>query len=317
MSLLALVSAAFAAPVQGYWHPADLVAESKRFAEANRAAGGAYEAAARGSVALARALNDYREALDLLGGAAPPLEYERLDILEQSFHRQHAVAQAFADTLIEDFDHVFSAARERAVADLGATVVTCEREIPDGPRVPGMRPRTRKNPECVGADLNAAIAAKMDEDPVLDTALAEILAIPWPTTQLPVEAMRLEGDAGQFIDVHTLFRTGAGVALGRIARDDDDARMPFEAAIEAGADVAALKTQVDAARQITLATAAKRAALAAPVLDAARASLTKSRAPATGWCAQPAILGGCVGEDVTEAMVPKLLADKKVAKAIE
>lgn len=318
MWLLTLISVALASP-SGFYHPADLTAKSARFAEANRSAGTAYEAASRRAVELARALNDYREALDLLGDAAPAEERERLERLEQDFHRQHARARAFADVLVEDFDVVFTDALERAVEGLGVEVTACEREIPDGPQVPGMRPRTKQNPACQGKDLNAEIAARMDADPTLQAELADILSIPWPTLDLPAEPQPVLGGGERSLQVRALLQQGAPRALADISRQDDQARMPFEAAIEAGAGKQELAAMVQAAREVTEQTAARRAALAAPVLLAAKGALdrwAKKGEPTTGWCANPPALGGCQPPDATEALVPRLLAHKKVARAL-
>lgn len=58
---------------------------------------------------------------------------------------------------------------------------------------------------------------------------------------------------------------------------------------------------------------------ATPLLDAAVGAMkkyTKAGEPVTGWCLNPVTLGGCVGEDATAALVPKLLQEKKVSAAV-
>lgn len=318
MWLIALVSAAVAAPA-GYYHPQDLAARSERFSEVTERSGGAFEDASRRSSELARALRDYREALDLLGDRAPAAERERLEELQKTFNRQRATLQAFAETLLEDVDGEFRAAVERAVASVPGEVTVCEGEVADGPRVPGMRQRTRPNPDCTGDDLNDALAGKVDADPALRRALREIVAVEWPALDLPSEPQAPVGGGARWISVHALLRQGAAGTLKRIVQEDDEARLPFQAAIEQGASAAELAEHVDAARRLTAATASKRARAAAPVLEIADSRLQrleKRGEPATGWCANPPLLGGCTGDDATGDLVARLLDDKKVGKAL-
>lgn len=318
MWLYALLSTALAAPV-GYWHPQDLAARSERFAEANDAAASTYEEVARRSDTFARALRDYRVALDLLGDRADPLERERLEALEKEFNRQQAVIRAFADTFVEDFDTEFSAAAERARAALGGTIEECRGTVEDGPRVPGIRPRTKPNPACKGDDLNAELARRVDTDAELKAALDEMLALEWPQLKLDVRFVSPVGGGERHVSVLGLFQEAAPDALRAIEQADDRARLPFEAAIEEGATPDQLAAKVAEARKITEQTAAKRAALAAPVLDAADRHFAKAEKKGevpTGWCAQPQVLGGCTTHDETDPLVPRLLADKKVKKAL-
>lgn len=318
MWLLALISTAFAAPV-GYWHPQDLAAQSQLFARANDAAAATWEQLSRRSDSYARALRDHREALDLLGDRAPAAERERLAALEKEFNRQQAVVGAFAETFIEDFDAEFSAAVGRARAAMGGTIVECQGTVADGPQVPGLRPRTRPNPDCQGEDLNRDLAAKIDADPQLAAALDEMLALEWPSLELEATPVPPVGQGSRHVPVLALMRQGAGPTLRAIDQADDRARMPLEAAIEEGATPDQLAAKVADARKITEQTAARRAELAAPVLAAAEGVLAKAQKkgePATAWCAQPQILGGCTGDDAGSTLVPHLLAQKKVKKAL-
>jgi len=302
----------------GYYHPADIAAESKTYGVAADQASAAYESANRTAEALALAFTEYELSLDLLGAAAPAAERARLDALRKTYNRERAQLESFASYMLEDFDAVFLAAMDRAVAThKGAT--ECEAMVQKGPSMPGIKPRYEKNPECTGEDLNAEIAAAMDRDPALAAAVKEILTVEWPALTTGAEAMAPIGGADRWVSVSALLSKGAAGALAAIDREDDAARTPLAAAIEEGATTEEKAALVSQARQITADTAAKRASLAGPVLtaaDAAAAKWVKKGEPATGWCANPAMLGGCSGADATGELVPRLLADKKVGRAL-
>lgn len=311
-----LLASALAAP--GTYHPAEIAAQSQLYATASDGAGRMFEERARGAEGLARALEDYELALDLLGDRAPEASRQRLDALTQEYNREFAVLNAFANTMVEDFDGEFVAAMERAIAKHPGAV-ECEREIAEGKGLPGMPAKKKPNPDCQGADLNAQIAKAMDDDPKLKAAVGEILALTWPELALEAVPEAPIGGAGRAVDVGTLFRQAAPTSLDRIEREDEDARLPFQAAIEEGASTDDLEKLVAQARAVTTATAAKRAAMAGPVLGAAEATAAKwakKGEPALGWCANPASLGGCIAPDATAELVPRLVADKKVAAAL-
>ncbi len=314
MWLFALVVTAVAGPT-GYYHPFDLGQTSVLFREASNGAMGGMEEQSRNSVLMSRSLQNYQQSLDLLGDRAPAAERERLDKIEAAFNRDFAVLQAFADTVIEDVDTEFKAAVERAIATLEATAVECEREIQDGPQVPGMRARMKPNPECKGEDLNEKLAEVLDADPALKAAVGEITAMQWPKITVPADAVDPIGGP-RHIHTREFFMAGARDAMIAIDRADDEARLVFEAAIEEGEDLSAY---VGAAKKVTAETAAKRAALAAPVMEAADGVLAKwvgKGEKPTGWCANPEALGGCNGKDATKELTERLLGEKKVEKAL-
>jgi hypothetical protein len=307
--------AAYAAPV-GFWHPDDLAPRSEVFVASSQRLQEPFDKQSSASEQLAAALRQYREALDLLGDRAPAAERDRLEALEKEYQRQHAVLQAFADQVVADYDGVFTAAVDRAVAGIKGEVEQCAATIRKGPNLPGMPTREEKNPDCHGEDLNGKLAASVDQDAALKAAIDEILNRPWPTVQLDSAAQAPIGGQARWISVRELMVAAARGPLQSIDQADDEARGKIDAAIESGATVDQLKALEPEAKKIEQDTAAKRAALAAPVLAAADARIAKkwTSEPATGWCANPALLGGCTGEDQSRALVARLVADKKVAK---
>ena len=313
--MLALMLAVLA-NAGGHYTPGDTAANSALYAKAAEVAGTRFRDHQARSEAVALALDEYRTGLDLLGDRALADDTARLDRLSKQFARERAVLQAFATAMMEDFDGVFQAALARA---LPADAVQCQARLPTGPALPGMPAPMEDNPDCTGEDLNRSLGAAMDADPVLNAAIEEILALEWPEITIDAAAQQPVGEAERWISVTPWFRGAAGGALKAIDRADEQARLPFEAAIEQGADKAALQSMVDDARKVTEATAGRRAALAAPILLAAEAwsaKRSKKGNPGVAWCANPALLGGCVGEDASASAGAELRADKKVAKAL-
>ena len=313
--LLALLMTPTALAADGFWHPNDLMSSSQAFGRLNEGAMAPFEERSRRTQELAQALNNYALALDLLGGAATDEQKTRLDDLEKQFNRDKAQLEAFASALIEDVDTVFYDGVERALAPLEGEYAMCEREIPTGPQVPGMRPRTEPNPECTGDDVNAKIVAALDRDAELKAAIDEIVALEWPNYAVDTTPQPAIGTAGAWIGVRPLFAKGAAAALKKIDYDDENARLPFQSAIEEGADKAELERLAKDAEKIEAKTAKRRADLAAPVLEAADKALDKW-GESVGWCANPIGLGGCEGDNRTNDLIQRLLDDKRVSKSL-
>ena len=294
----------------GFFHPRDVAASSSTYAAASERMADQAEQARRDARALALALQDYEEALDLLGERASAAERDRLAELERRYHRDLAVLQAAVDELVGGFDAAFSSSLERALADHPGAV-RCEREVASGPSIPGLGARRKTNPACQGEDLNATLARALDADPRL---VASLDTLP---TELPGFGLTVEPMPGpeRWVGVAPFFQAVAGSRLRAIRHEDETARLPIEAAIEQGASPEELAELEPRAREIDAQTAEKRARLAAPVLARADVVLAK-RAPEAGWCAQPVRLGGCTGSQATESIAGMLREDRKLLRAI-
>lgn len=313
--MLALLLAVFA-NAGGHYTPADTAARSALYNRAAESAGSTFRDAQARVEAVGNALDDYQTGLDLLGDSATADDIARLQALKKRFARERAVLQAFATTMMEDFDTEFQAALTRA---LPADAVQCQARVPTGPALPGMPAPMEDNPDCTGDDLNPTLGAALDADPALNASIDEILGLEWPAISLDQTPRSAVGDAEQWVAITPWFGAAAGNALKAIDRRDAEARLPFEAAIEQGADKEALQAMLADARKVTEDTRQRRAAVAAPVLDAVAAwsakRVKKGRA-GVAWCANPALLGGCTGTDVTASKGAELRADKKIAKAL-
>ncbi|TVQ87072.1 MAG: hypothetical protein EA397_19160 [Deltaproteobacteria bacterium] len=311
MMILLLAAAALAEPT-GHAHPSEIAQHSALYTKAAESAGSTFQSLESKSEALATALRAYETSLDLLGNDAPAAERERLATLRTTFNRERSVLQSFATTLMEDFDQEFSQAMER-VLPKGAQI--CEPTVSAGASLPGVASRTQPNPDCEGPDLNQQTAAKMDADPSLQAAVEEMLSLDWPELSLEPASQDPIG-AQTWIQVYPLFSKLRGSALKSIDRADEEARLPFAAAIERGASTEELATMREDAKAISDKTARARAALAQPILEAIRARSGRKGLPELGFCANPELFGGCRGTQASPSQIDAILSDKKVQRTL-
>lgn len=301
------------------WHPADVAASSRQFDRLAARQSAVFEDRNRTAASLSGALRDYRTALDTLGERAPVAERNRLEDLESSYNAQFARLQAFADRSVGETEAAFGTALERALAKRGIGDPPCEKERPmGGMRLPGLPARMEPNPDCTGADRNAEVAAEIDADPVLGAFVDHALAADWPALALADrEPVPVVGTGERWIGVTAFLRATAARALDGVDQADDLERSRAGLDLATADEATAL---IDTARAIAARTAAARAGLADPLLRAADkvfARWAKEGEPATAWCAAPAGLGGCTGEDATSALLSRLLADRRIGKLDE
>lgn len=298
----------FSVALAGFYHPADVAGESARYAEASGVSASKAAEAQRKARALATALGDFEEANGVLG-TGPSARHAAL---QKQYNRDLAVLQQFVDQQIEAFDLAFQAALQRALAaHPGAR--RCQREIPKGKPLPGMRARMERNPECQGDDLNQGLAGAMDNDAVLAGALKQVNSRAWPDFEIEQQPLAVDGD--RWISAPRFFRAHLRDPLRQIRAADAEERSAFYVAIEQGASQQELEGMVEAAKGIDAKTAARRLAVGAPILARAEVVFAK-KAPGAAWCAQPVVFGGCAGQDATDALQAVLLADKKLTKVL-
>ncbi|MFT7519857.1 MAG: hypothetical protein ACI9MC_002001 [Kiritimatiellia bacterium] len=314
--LLNLLWMAANAASPGHYHPADIAMSSELYTQTAEKASGTFSDRQELLDSVAVALADYREGLDLLGDRAPRAEQDRLATLEKRFNRERAVLSAFASIMMEDFNEEFTQAMERAIP---AGAVACQPRVATGPSLPGIPARTQPNADCKGTSVSKRMGSALDADPTLQTAVREIMALSWPTITVDSTAQAPIGEATTWIATSAFFRKAANATLKRIDKQDTDARLDFEAALEQELSKEQLQAMLGKAHKITAATAQMRAAAAAPTLDAVdqwSAKRLKKGETAVSWCASPALLGGCTGTDGTRSPGKALLVDKKIAKTL-
>ncbi|NOY25214.1 MAG: hypothetical protein GXP62_05020, partial [Oligoflexia bacterium] len=171
-------------------------------------------------------------------------------------------------------------------------------------------------PHCPGDDINALLAASLDADPVLATAIDQLNALPWPAPALsgvsqPVLA--LTGDAG-FVQLAPVARALWASHLEDRSDDLDRKVAPLDDAVAAG-DADALK-QAQVARQAYEDALAADGQVLIAQLQASLARAAKKGGADIGLCLNPQALMGCPGSDHTAELLPLLQADRKLNRAL-
>lgn len=291
-----------------FYHPDDIAAASKRFTEASEAIQPRFE---RGQDLVARTtagLADLEVAVALLGPDAPAGLASWAQLTRRQVTGQYLRLNKHAELIQEDFSKVFLDALGRAMPKVsaGKDVVECK-----ATGVEAMMHRT----SCKGEDLNGPLAAAIDADGQLGRDIASILSVDWPTIAVepaPQPVVPVTGSAA-WVDLGRLARTFVPERLAARLDAFERELEPLEEGL-AAKDPAAIEAAGKKKQAYTEALAGDGTLLRAAFAEAA--GRVKGMPPQLGLCASPAVLGGCVGTDVTDAVIAALKADKKFQKAV-
>ncbi len=309
MTLLLLAPAALAA--EAWYDPDAVAASSELFVSFAQQMGPWYDdlqdRVTRASIGL--------EGLDTAVALAGAHADEELKAYAQQLRKQAAhqylQVQRFADVLAEDSEQTFGAAMVRALEDLGIEAEPCQPRsaVMIGPN------RGAGGGDCEGRDISAELATRMDADAELQAAVAEILALDWPGFEVAGTAqvvLPLTG-TGRYVQLDQAADALMEDRLDALARSLEDQLAPLEDRLAVGAEGAeeALSEAEGYRSQYDRAVAAEGERL----LAALERGLRKH--PDVGVCANPAAFGGCEGDDATAELLPLLVEDKKVLKALK
>ena len=104
-----------------------------------------------------------------------------------------------ASMLTADYDKEFSNAMNRAIEGLEfeGTLEVCEAQA--------IHAMMGAAPKCDGTSFSKTLATTMDADETLQTAIASINAVPWPTPQVVTDSMAIVEVTGSngYINLHT------------------------------------------------------------------------------------------------------------------
>lgn len=307
---MVLLSLALAAA--GYYNP-DKVANNsetfKRYADAVQPKAEEMEAG------LARASFQIQEldlGVSLLGDRAPTELVAYRDELRKQYAHQGLEAQSFNDWFQEASSSVFMQALDLAVADLSDwQVKEC------APKVGGIAGMTGPGGmgagnTCEGEDLSAQLGAALDASPDLNAVVDQLLGEAWPSVALtgkswaPVELTGTQGTIRVAPLAEALIGERLEVLEAQLERDLG----PLDRELESGDAKKALKEADKLRKQYE-----KDLAVDGDRVFEAVAKAAKDWH--LGLCANPPDLGGCSGEDRTQELLPLLVADKKVQKALK
>ncbi|MCB9743283.1 MAG: hypothetical protein H6741_07605 [Alphaproteobacteria bacterium] len=306
----ALTSVALAGQ-PGHFNPDAVAGNSATFVRYAEALGPKFDEAQQALGKAGAQLEALERGVLLLGERATPELRAHYEGLRKQNTHAYLRTQAHVSLLEEDSLNTFTDAMEKALAQLGE-----EYDIEECAAASGLAamtgPGRSGTKSCEGEDLNARIAGIMDEDPELNAAVDEILSIEWPeiaaapAAQAPVP---LRGGGG-WVQLAPLAERLIGPRLDAHAAALEAELSPLERGIETG-DAEAM-AQAQAARDRYEAAIAAEGERLFAALDKRAKKLKLD----FDLCANPAGLGGCTGEDLSEAILPQLVADKKLVKAL-
>jgi hypothetical protein len=313
--LLLLGSVASAAPA-AYYHPDSVAEKSTLFADSAKKSGDAFDKAQQSVGRLGAALEDLEAGVGFLGSDIPPGFKSWAEQTRKLGLGQFLVVQHFLDALQDDYSGAFEEALERALPTVAGSggVAVCKAS---GPRMgPGGGGGART---CEGQDLNAALARAIDADATLKAKLDEIMSRTWPTVSIQPAPQPVVALTGTTRWASAAALTDAFLEEREAARQEalDDALAGLEERIDAQ-DAAAIAEAGRLKDAYLAGLGQDGAALRAAATEALARAAKKGTGPAeVGVCANPVALGGCPGENATEATLAALTVDKKLPRTLE
>ncbi len=305
-----IVASALAAPTPAWYDPNRVASQSSAFAGFSEQSVPRFDALQGELSAASNALAALEMGVLAVGEQASPDLILHMDTLRRQAAHGYLVAQAYVDTLQDDSANTFGSALERALVTLAETHSLKECVRPTG--MASMGPG-RAGPQCEGEDMSTKVAEALDADPQLAADIEEILSIQWPDLKLPASeqaVIELSGDQN-YLRMSALLQNLAPGQFTALGRSLEEALAPLRPQLEgpepekALAEAQALREQYE---QAVAAVGTEILETITPVLEKQGGSI--------GVCANPASLGGCPGEDLTDSRLSKLAADRKVRKRL-
>ena len=222
-------------------------------------------------------------------------------------------SNTFIDAMQIDYNHAYLESMNRAITPYKATHSVVECSVSRVAQMAG------KSAQCVGQDLTPALVEYMDSDKILDAALKEIEARPWPALKAPQAQMAVIPITGSEFSISPSKITSALLTerLDEIKNDFEDAIAPIESAIDSGSTDA-----IEAAKAHRKAYETEMTKLGSQVSLAVQIALSKSSKKEKKWgnigyCAQPIAFGGCGTQDVSAEVIALIQGNKKAMRALE
>jgi len=300
---------AFAERPAGHYHPDSVAAASERFSEAAAHSGAKFGELQQELTKTGQALQDLDLSVALLGGDAPQSLTQEVARTRKLVTGQFLQVQKHVDLIQDDYATTFGTALNRALESMQNewNAKECQNRV--GAAL------SRQGRPCVGDDLNTQLAKQIDKDPELEQAIKEIHSIAWPELKIPVREMELLPLTGTTngVDLVSIARAYADPMLARRIDDFDRALSPLVDGIEAN-ETAAIEAGQNLREAYEAALANDGEALMTSAKEALIRAEKRGGPTNVGICANPAALGGCGGEDMTQMVLGTLASDRRFGR---
>ena len=307
-----LISSALAAP-PAHYDPDRVAAGSSTFRGFSEQAAPKFDALQSELSRTSQATAALDKGMLALGERSPTDQRARVTRIRRETAHGYLVAQAWVDTLQEDSATTFGAAMERALATQAGPFDLKECARPKGMAAMGPG-RQGPGTACKGEDQSAAISAALDADTVLTAEVQDILSVPWPAlSSAPVAqaVVALTGEAAH-VQMGALLDALAPGEFESLGQALGAKQAPLQVALESNENV---ESNLQALQDLRAGYEKDVAALGARLLAAIEPTLAK-QGGSIGICANPPVLGGCPGEDVSDTLLNELTENRKVQKRL-
>ena len=215
-----------------------------------------------------------------------------------------------ASMLTEDYDKEFSAAMNRAMEGLefDGTLEICE-----GQAIHAMMGSA---PKCDGTSFSKALAKAMDEDEALQTAIASINGVPWPTENISSQSMHVVEVTGTdgYINLNTFVDQMMSQRMQEHQRWLEGQNDSLIEGLEMGDKEAFKKAEANRLLYLERLSADGEALFTALQKYAAKRGKKYPVVTSVGFCGNVEALGGCQGTDATAEVISILKSDRYWAK---
>ncbi len=308
--MIFLLTATVLAQSPAHFSPDGIAQRSAVFRSYSERLAPQYEHLQQGLGKAGQGIEQLERGVLLLGDKATPELKAHLKNTRRTLNHAFLVAQEHITFLETDSQTVFEAAMERAIEQhkAGRELVECSK--PGGLMSFGPG---RGQQNCAGENIDAALASTMDEDETLKAAVESILSVGWPVVDFepkPWAAVSLTGEAGH-VQVaalaHAYLTNDLGALEAKLERD----LAPVQAGLSSEETKAASLEKAWALRAAYETSVGKAGAR----LWAAMEKPLNKKNQFIALCPNPAVYGGCPGEDRTEEVLAILQANRKFRKA--
>ena len=215
-----------------------------------------------------------------------------------------------ASMLTEDYDKEFSAAMNRAIEGLE---FDGSLEICEGQAIHAMMGSA---PKCDGTSFSKTLAKAMDEDETLQTAIASINAVPWPTENVSSQSMpvvKVTGTDG-YINLNTFVDQMMSQRMKEHQQWLEQQNDSLIEGLEMGDKEAFKRAEANRLLYLERLSADGDTLFMALQKYATKRGKKNPTVSSFGFCGNVDELGGCQGTDVTAEVISILKSDRYWAK---